>query len=99
MRGKDAYSEEVWTQSPRGDSGTQSEKYIRGYTAAQDHGNCGRLRLGKILARTRRALRCPPTHGGVCAECGDTGIVRVVDESTLVLDDSISINEGAGLPW
>ena len=62
MRGKYAYSEEVLTQSTRGESGTQSEKYIRGYTAAQDHGNCGRLRLGKILARTWRALR-----GGLAA--------------------------------
>ena len=28
-----------------------------------------------------------------------TGIVRVVDESTLVPDESLSINEGAVLPW
>ena len=37
--------------------------------------------------------------GGACAECGGTGIVRVVDASTLVPDDSLSIDEGAVLPW
>lgn len=37
--------------------------------------------------------------GGACETCGGTGIVRVVDESTLVPDDSLSIDEGAVLPW
>ena len=37
--------------------------------------------------------------GGACAACGGTGIVRVVDESTLVPDDTLSIDEGAVLPW
>ena len=37
--------------------------------------------------------------GGACEACGGTGVVRVVDESTLVPDDSISIDDGAVLPW
>ncbi|MCR5538172.1 MAG: ATP-binding cassette domain-containing protein [Lachnospiraceae bacterium] len=36
---------------------------------------------------------------GACACCGGTGIVRTVDESTLVPDESLSIDEGAVLPW
>ena len=36
---------------------------------------------------------------GACKCCDGTGIVRVVDESTLVPDESLSIEEGAVLPW
>ena len=36
---------------------------------------------------------------GACRKCDGTGIVRTVDESTLVPDDSLSIDEGAVLPW
>ena len=36
---------------------------------------------------------------GACRECDGTGIVRTVDESTLVPDDSLSIDEGAVAPW
>ena len=36
---------------------------------------------------------------GACRTCGGTGIVRIVDESTLVPDESLSIDEGAVLPW
>ena len=36
---------------------------------------------------------------GACARCGGTGTVRTVDESTLVPDESLSIDEGAVLPW
>ena len=36
---------------------------------------------------------------GACACCGGTGIVRTVDESTLVPDDSLTIDEGAVAPW
>lgn len=35
---------------------------------------------------------------GACPDCEGTGLVRVVDESTLVPDESLSINEGAVLP-
>ncbi|MBR2258773.1 MAG: excinuclease ABC subunit UvrA [Blautia sp.] len=36
---------------------------------------------------------------GACPRCDGTGIVHVVDESTLVPDESLSIDEGAVLPW
>ena len=36
---------------------------------------------------------------GACPRCDGTGEVRVVDESTLVPDDSLTIDEGAVLPW
>ena len=36
---------------------------------------------------------------GACKRCDGTGIVRTVDESTLVPDDSLSIDEGAVAPW
>lgn len=36
---------------------------------------------------------------GACRCCGGTGIVRTVDESTLVLDESLTIDEGAVAPW
>ena len=37
--------------------------------------------------------------GGACTTCGGTGIVRTVDESTLVPDESLSIEEGAVASW
>ena len=37
--------------------------------------------------------------GGACPRCEGTGTVREVDESTLVPDDSLTIDEGAVLPW
>ena len=36
---------------------------------------------------------------GACPTCGGTGVVRSVDESTLVPDESLSIDEGAVAPW
>ena len=36
---------------------------------------------------------------GACRHCDGTGTVRTVDESTLVPDDSLTIDEGAVLPW
>ena len=36
---------------------------------------------------------------GACPTCGGTGIVRTVDESTLVPDESLSIDQGAVAPW
>ena len=36
---------------------------------------------------------------GACPECGGTGIVRTVDKSTLVPDESLTIDEGAIAPW
>ena len=37
--------------------------------------------------------------GGACPTCGGTGVVRTVDETTLVPDESLSIDDGAVLPW
>ena len=37
--------------------------------------------------------------GGACPECEGTGVVRTVDESTLVPDESLTIDEGAVAPW
>lgn len=36
---------------------------------------------------------------GACQTCGGTGIVRTVDKSTLVPDESLTIDEGAVAPW
>lgn len=36
---------------------------------------------------------------GACTTCGGTGIVRTVDEAALVPDESLSIDDGAVLPW
>ena len=36
---------------------------------------------------------------GACRRCGGTGIVRTVDEATLVPDPSLTIDEGAVAPW
>ena len=36
---------------------------------------------------------------GACPRCDGTGIVHVVDESTLVPDESLTIDQGAVLPW
>ena len=37
--------------------------------------------------------------GGACPTCGGTGVVRRVDELSLVPDESLSIDEGAVAPW
>lgn len=36
---------------------------------------------------------------GACKTCNGTGIVRTVDERTLVPDESLSIDQGAVAPW
>ena len=36
---------------------------------------------------------------GACRRCDGTGIVRTVDMATLVPDESLTIDEGAVLPW
>ena len=36
---------------------------------------------------------------GACSKCDGTGTVRTVDESTLVPDETLSIDEGAVAPW
>ncbi len=61
-----------------------------------------------------KEVRCPICHEvvpvigaedlafnstGACPECDGTGVVRTVNETTLVPDDSLSIDEGAVAPW
>ena len=36
---------------------------------------------------------------GACRTCGGTGVVRTVDEATLVPDENLTIKEGAVAPW
>ena len=36
---------------------------------------------------------------GACQFCHGTGVVRQVDESTLILDESLTLEEGAVAPW
>ena len=36
---------------------------------------------------------------GACPTCGGTGVIHTVDESTLVPDESLTIDEGAVAPW
>lgn len=36
---------------------------------------------------------------GACQRCGGVGTIRTVDESTLVPDESLTIDEGAVAPW
>ncbi len=36
---------------------------------------------------------------GACKKCDGTGVVRTVDETTLVPDESLTIDEGAVAPW
>ncbi len=36
---------------------------------------------------------------GACPRCSGTGTVRTVDESTLIPDENLSIDEGAVAPW
>ena len=37
--------------------------------------------------------------GGACKTCGGTGSVRTVDRSTLVPDESLTVDQGAVAPW
>ena len=61
-----------------------------------------------------KPLECPICHetfygpsaedlafnsGGACPTCGGTGVVREIDESTLIVDDSLTLEEGAVAPW
>lgn len=36
---------------------------------------------------------------GACPTCGGTGVIRTVDESTLITDENLSIDEGAVAVW
>lgn len=37
--------------------------------------------------------------GGACPECGGTGMIRTIDESTLITDPNLTLEEGAVGPW
>ena len=37
--------------------------------------------------------------GGACPTCGGTGVVRDIDESTLIADENLTLEEGAVAPW
>ncbi len=67
-----------------------------------------------LAAAAGRALICPECGAafyapsaeelafnsqGACRTCDGTGIVRTVDRSTLVPDESLTIDEGAVAPW
>ena len=67
-----------------------------------------------LAVASEQELVCPTCHGhfyapsaeelafnsqGACETCGGTGIVRTVDKSTLVPDESLTIDEGAVAPW
>ena len=51
------------------------------------------------LVQTIGAEQLAFNSEGACPECDGTGVVRTVDESTLVPDDSLTIDEGAVAPW
>ena len=51
------------------------------------------------LVQTIGAEQLAFNSEGACPECVGTGVVRMVDESTLVPDDSLTIDEGAVAPW
>ncbi len=45
------------------------------------------------------AAERPLVCQGACKRCDGTGVIRTVDESTLVPDESLTIDEGAVAPW
>ncbi len=61
------------------------------------HGTC--LPLVQVRFYPPSAEELSFNSTGACPTCDGTGVVRVVDESTLVPDDSLSIDEGAVVPW
>ncbi|MBS7328211.1 MAG: excinuclease ABC subunit UvrA [Oxalobacter sp.] len=67
-----------------------------------------------LAVAAEKELVCPQCHArfyapgaeelafnsqGACPTCDGTGVVNIVDESTLVPDETLSIDEGAVLPW
>ena len=76
--------------------------------------NCGQYLEPTLNVAAEKEIICPHCHKavyppsaeelafnsqGACPECSGTGFVRTVDESTLVPDESKTIDEGAVLPW
>ncbi|MBD5240556.1 MAG: ATP-binding cassette domain-containing protein [Barnesiella sp.] len=76
--------------------------------------NCGAYHEPTIAVAADEALICPncgtsfPPPGaeqlafnseGACEKCGGTGVALTIDRSTLVPDESLTIDEGAVVPW
>ncbi len=76
--------------------------------------NCGQYHVPSLDVAAERELVCENcgTHffgpgaedlafnsTGACEKCGGTGVVMTVDRSTLVPDESLTIDEGAVAPW
>lgn len=76
--------------------------------------HCGAYAPPSMSVATDQPIVCPACGGsffgpgaedlafnsaGACPTCGGTGIVRVVNEASLVPDESVSIDDGAVLPW
>lgn len=74
----------------------------------------GHYQKPSLLAAAGQEFICPECHEhffalsaeelafnsqGACRTCGGTGIVRTVDQDTLVPDESLTIDEGAVAPW
>ena len=75
---------------------------------------CGRWLEPSLAVAAEKPLFCPQCGAsvralsaeefafnsqGACRTCSGTGMVMTVDESTLVPDDSLTIDEGAVAPW
>ena len=75
---------------------------------------CGRWLEPSLAVAAEKPLLCPQCGAsvralsaeefafnsqGACRTCSGTGMVMTVDESTLVPDDSLTIDEGAVAPW
>ena len=76
--------------------------------------HCGAHVPPTLAVATEQPITCPScgetfygpgaedlafNSGGACPTCGGTGVQRVVDEASLVPDESISIDDGAVKPW
>ena len=74
--------------------------------------SCGHWLEPSLAVAAEKPLICPVCGGsvralsaeefnsqGACRTCSGTGTVMAVDESTLVPDESLTIDEGAVAPW
>ena len=75
--------------------------------------HCGAYAPPSMAVATDQPITCPAcgekffgpgaedlafNSGGACPTCEGTGVVRTVNEASLVPDESISIDDGAVLP-
>ena len=76
--------------------------------------HCGAYASPSTAVATDQPITCPAcgerffgpgaedlafNSGGACPACEGTGVVRTVNEASLVPDESLSIDEGAVAPW